>query len=154
MKALKHILGIILIGALSSCGSADESNKLEDDGKINVPELQNFEKTLGSAQIIFQEYEHDFGTVTKENKLKHTFYYVNSGDTPLVITKAKGSCGCTIPFFSEKPLNPGEQQKIDIVIDVTNKTPDKAFKVTVRVESNAKTQLVKLKLKGTPLAVK
>ena len=68
----------------------------------------------------------------------------------MLITNAKGSCGCTIPFFPEKPIEPGEQGKIEVEIDITNKTPQKVFNVSVRVESNAKNDLVKLKLKGIP----
>lgn len=152
MNTIKTILSLSIIALITSCGGS--SSHESGEASNTIPELANYEKTIGGAQITFNEYAHDFGSVTKENKLTHTFYYVNSGDAPLVITKAKGSCGCTIPFFSTTPLNPGEQEKIDIEIDPTNKMGGKLFEVTVRVESNAKTELVKLKLKGIPQEVK
>ena len=112
--------------------------------------LTNFEKFTVGSQITFSKYEHDFGTVKKGKKLKQSFYFVNSGDAPLVISNAKGSCGCTIPFFPKDPIQPGEKGQIDIEIDANNKESDKVFEVSVKVESNAENNLVKLKLKGIP----
>ena len=146
---MKKIFNItILAFTLAACGPKDAT--FVEQKPENIAAFENYVPTTGGADILFNEYEHDFGTVSKEYKQKHIFYFINSGDAPLLITNAKGSCGCTIPFFPEKPIEPGEQGKIEVEIDITNKTPQKVFNVSVRVESNAKNDLVKLKLKGIP----
>jgi hypothetical protein len=138
------------ITAVTSCNRTTENAVPNTEETINIPALNNYDKFQGGAQITFNEYEHDFGIVSKENKLKHTFYFVNSGDTPLIINDAKGSCGCTIPFFPKEPINPGQQEKIDIEIDPSGKNEGKLFTVAVQIESNADNRLVKLTLMGTP----
>lgn len=135
---------------LSSCSRTSNQAVENSEKEINIPVLNNHEKFVGGAQITFNEYDFDFGTVSKDNKLQHTFYFVNSGDAPLIISDAKGSCGCTIPFFPKDPINPGQQEKIDIEIDPSGKKEGKLFSVSVQVESNADNKYVKLNLSGTP----
>jgi len=38
----------------------------------------------------------DFGTVTEGEIVSHTFSFTNTGSEPLIISDAKGSCGCTV----------------------------------------------------------
>ncbi|HCY46927.1 MAG TPA: hypothetical protein DHU89_09590, partial [Flavobacteriales bacterium] len=40
---------------------------------------------------------HDFGEVENGSQNPFTFIITNTGDSPLVIEKAKGSCSCTVP---------------------------------------------------------
>lgn len=148
MKTIKTLIGIALVGFLTSCGG--NSNNNVDAAPAKKVEFGTYEKFTGGAQILFNEYEHDFGNVSNDNVLKHSFYFVNSGDAPLIISNAKGSCGCTIPSFETDPIPAGGQSQINVEVDPTNKLPGKSFQVTVRVESNAKDQLIKLTLKGVP----
>jgi len=143
-------LVVVLVATSTSCDRTTTNAVPNSEETIAIPALRNYDKFEGGAQITFNEYEHDFGTVTKENKLKYTFYFVNSGDTPLIINDAKGSCGCTIPFFPKEPINPGQQEKIDIEIDPSGKNEGKLFRVAVQIESNAENKFVKLALMGTP----
>jgi hypothetical protein len=141
---------VACILTITSCSKTTNKAVPNSEETINIPALNNFDKFVGGAQITFNEYDFDFGTVSKENKLHHTFYFVNSGDTPLIISDAKGSCGCTIPFFPKDPINPGQQEKIDIEIDPSGKKEGKIFKVGVSIQSNAENQYVILNLSGTP----
>jgi len=154
MKNYKNNIGKILVAAciltFSSCSKNTSKGVPNSEEAINISALNNYEKFVGGAQIMFSEYDFDFGTVSKENKLHHTFYFVNSGDTPLIINDAKGSCGCTVPFFPKSPINPGQQEKIDVTIDPSSKKEGKVFKVAVRIESNADNKFVTLNLSGTP----
>ena len=146
---MKYLVKITILSFLiQSCGPK-EAQFVENKPEA-IEAFQNYTPTVGSADILFNEYEHDFGTVSKDYKQKHIFYFINSGDAPLLITDSKGSCGCTIPFFPKEPIEPGQQGKIEVEIDISNKTPQKVFNVNVRVESNAKSGLAKLKLKGIP----
>ena len=154
MKNYKTAIGKVLFLActltLASCSKT--SNKAVDNSEevINIPALNNYDKFVGGAQITFNEYDFNFGTVSKEGKIYHSFYFVNSGDTPLIINDAKGSCGCTIPFFPKDPIQPGQQDKIDVEIDPSGKKEGSLFSLGVRIESNAENKFVVLNLSGTP----
>ena len=45
----------------------------------------------------FDRMEHDFGKVAENTKNSTSFTFTNTGNEPLVIETAKGSCGCTEP---------------------------------------------------------
>jgi hypothetical protein len=150
------LLSFAIVALLSSCAT---ETKTEDSSIENVQEettttpevLENYETTQGSAEIKFATEKHDFGEVKKGEKVPYSFAFVNSGDQPLLITDARGSCGCTIPFFPKDPIKPGEQGKIDVTVDTERKTAGKTFTVFVTVESNAVNKSVRLELTGVPV---
>ena len=49
------------------------------------------------AKIEFKKETHDYGTVKYGGDGSCTFDFTNTGDAPLIISNAKGSCGCTVP---------------------------------------------------------
>jgi hypothetical protein len=50
----------------------------------------------------------NFGKVAEGSKTEHTFRFQNTGDTPLIISKVRSSCGCTAALLSAEKLAPGE----------------------------------------------
>ena len=63
----------------------------------------------------FANYKHSFGKIKQDTKNNHTFKFTNSGDKPLIIENAKGSCGCTVPEWPKEPIAPGATGEIKIV---------------------------------------
>ena len=45
------------------------------------------------------------------------FFFTNSGKEPLIISKAKGSCGCTVPNWPKEPIMPGDSGVIKVNYD-------------------------------------
>ncbi|NJO01255.1 MAG: DUF1573 domain-containing protein [Bacteroidia bacterium] len=103
-----------------------------------------------SAVFSWQKTTHDFGSM-RQKPVTAVFTFTNTGDAPLVITDAKGSCGCTVPSYTKDPIMPGEQGEIKAVynaasVGVFNKTvtvtanTDKAAVLTIKGEVVAKQQ--------------
>ena len=65
--------------------------------------------------ILFNAYEHDFGKIPQGSENPYVFKFKNTGDVPLLITNATGSCGCTVPFYAKHPIQPGEESEIHVV---------------------------------------
>jgi len=67
------------------------------------------------TSIKFEKEIHDFGTL-KQNTTdnQYIFTFTNTGDEPLIITNAKGSCGCTVPKYPTEPIAPGETGEIEV----------------------------------------
>ena len=86
--------------------------------------------------IKFAVETYDFGTIKQGEKVTYDFTFVNTGKEPLIITEARGSCGCTVPQFPKEPIAKGGKGKIHVVFDSTGKLnmQDK----TVTITSNAK----------------
>lgn len=59
----------------------------------------------------------DYGTIEKGADPMRHFKFTNTGNEPLIIKSAKGSCGCTVPTYPQEPIMPGESANIDVRYD-------------------------------------
>lgn len=55
----------------------------------------------------FTTMDHDFGTIKEGQVVEHTYSFKNTGEAPLIIQSAQGSCGCTVPDWSKDPIPVG-----------------------------------------------
>lgn len=105
-------------------------------------------KTSG-AEISFDKEIHDYGTVDQGGNGECSFTFTNTGNEPLIITKAKGSCGCTVPEWPKEPIAPGAKGTIKVKYDTNRPGP---INKTVTVESNAsnvENGIKTIRIKGT-----
>lgn len=98
-----------------------------------------------AAKIEFKQETIDYGTIEKGADGVRTFEFTNTGDAPLVISKVKSSCGCTVPSWPDQPIMPGESAEIQVKYDTNRVMP---IRKTITVTSNAKRPTVALKIKG------
>lgn len=98
-----------------------------------------------SPKIEFESTVIDYGTIEKGADGIRVFKFTNTGNTPLIITKVKSSCGCTVPKKPEKPILPGDTGEIQVKYDTNRVMP---IRKTITVTSNADTPTVALKIKG------
>jgi hypothetical protein len=110
---------------------------------------------LFAPEIKFEVEEYNFGTIKQGDKVKYDFKFANVGKEPLIISDARGSCGCTVPEWPKEPIAKGAKGSIHIEFDSAGKQglQDK----TVTISSNAKGGQKILHLKGnveapTPIA--
>lgn len=67
-----------------------------------------------AAAMRFEELEHDFGQVYQGSANPYVFRFKNTSDVPLIIENARGSCGCTVPFYAKDPIPPGGESEIHV----------------------------------------
>lgn len=99
-------------GRTSLSTSADQAN-----ATTTTPQAPDGPTTT----MQFDSELHDFGTIADGDKVTHTFVFTNTGDKPLVVSNAKGSCGCTVPNWDKDPVMPGETGELTIQYDSKNK---------------------------------
>ena len=99
-----------------------------------------------APEITFENEMHDFGTIDYAGDGVYAFKFTNTGKEPLVVTDAKGSCGCTVPKWPKEPINKGGSAVINVSYDTKRPGP---FTKTVTINSNAKTAVKTLTIKGT-----
>src|SRR5690554_2152117 len=69
------------------------------------------------AKIEFDKETHDYGTISQFADGTCEFTFKNTGNEPLVISNAKGSCGCTVPSWPREPIAPGQTGSIKVKYD-------------------------------------
>ena len=91
------ILVIALMFSVAIAGAQDE--KAATEKKVNGPEI-SFPKTT-----------HDYGTIYLNGDGTYNFEFTNTGNEPLILSKPRSSCGCTVPAWPKEPILPGETNK-------------------------------------------
>lgn len=71
--------------------------------------------------ITFDKTEHNFGTVKQGDQVECVFKITNTGNEPLIIEDAKGSCGCTVPEYPKEPIPGGQTRDIKVKFNSTGK---------------------------------
>ncbi len=108
-------------------------------------QTQNPTNIESQAEITFEKLEHDYGEVKQNGNGVCEFKYTNTGSVPLVLSKVRSSCGCTVPKWSKEPLMPGQSASITVKYNTSSVGP---INKSITVESNAKTSRVRLLIKG------
>jgi hypothetical protein len=87
----------------------------------------------------------DYGELVQGGEPLRLFVFTNTGNEPLIISNAKGSCGCTVPSYPKDPILPGETGKIEVRYDTNRIGP---FQKTITLTTNEATPNQTLTIKG------
>jgi hypothetical protein len=111
---------------------------------VNTASAQTEVKMAG-PEISIDKDVHDYGQIKKDANGDCFFTITNTGNEPLTITKAKGSCGCTVPDWPREPIAPGKTAKMKVTY-ATNRVGKINKSVTITSNSsNAPTKVVRIK---------
>jgi len=83
----------------------------------------------------FTDTLHEFGSIHEGEKVNYEFTFANNGKTPLVITSAYGSCGCTVPEYPHDPVQPGTKGVIKVTFNSQGKSGHIEKSVTIRTNT-------------------
>lgn len=95
--------------------------------------------------ITFDKTVHDYGTILQNSDGGCEFVFTNNGKEPLILSRPKSSCGCTVPTWPKQPILPGKSDAIKVTYTTNRVGP---FNKTVTVYSNATNNPVRLRIKG------
>ncbi len=102
---------------------------------------------LSAQEIEISESTVDLGNIKFGGKAVATVQIKNTGDKPLIISKADANCGCTVPKWPKDPIAPGKSA--DMIVEYTTTKKAGAFNKTVTLHSNAVTEGRKIfRIKG------
>ena len=128
---------LLMIVVLTSMLAASAQAQVEEE-KVNGPQI-TFENTL-----------HEYGDIYVGSDGSFAFEFVNTGNEPLILSKPRSSCGCTVPSWPKEPILPGESNEIKVTYN-TRKAG--AFNKTVTIYSNATNKkTIVLRIKGKVMA--
>ena len=148
---MKKILSILYVSLLVSCGSQ------VSDLDLRVAKLETEMASLrkgGISTVVpdgafpkftFNEEEYNFGDIRDGDIVSHVFKFTNTGNAPLVISKATAACGCTVPQWPRQPIPAGGTGEIKVQFDSSNKPgmQNKVVTITANTESKVKKLLIR-----------
>jgi len=143
MTRIKFIFPFVLfVCLLAGCDNNLSNKKASSDNPVEGE----------VAELVFREYEHDFGKITEGEKVAHIFTFENKGPGSLVIKSASTSCGCTVPKYDKSPIPPGKGGSLEVVFDSGGRSGVQTKTISVR--SNSETEVVILKISAEVISRK
>ncbi len=146
MKTLYTLLLSAIV--LASCSNTDDK-KITTDLVNNPLTAEKNADQVDMPKIELSQDFFDFGEMNQKESVSTDFVIKNTGDAPLLIRSAKGSCGCTVPEWPKEPVAVGEEAVIKVTFNSGNKKGKQNKTVTLVTNAIPSTKV--LTIKGTVL---
>ncbi|MEX2231927.1 MAG: DUF1573 domain-containing protein [Cyclobacteriaceae bacterium] len=171
MMCLKVLMIFAFAAVFSSCKDRNAEKKIAEL-ESRLAELEG-KKTVGPTissptpatqpetdakpegplpKFEFQTVDHDFGTINEGDVVEYTYAFKNTGEAPLIIQSAQGSCGCTVPAWSKDPIPAGGTGYVKAKFDSNGKPNIQNKTVTVTANTWPKQTVLRFKSMVTPKA--
>ena len=112
---------------------------------LSLISFTNAQEVVNGPAISIDKDVHDYGTITQGANGACEFIVTNTGTEPLLITRCKGSCGCTVPKCDKDPIMPGATSSISVKYDTKRIGPiNKSVTITSNA-SNEPTKVIRIK---------
>ncbi len=119
----------------NTTGTTTELSTKTPTTVAEAPPIAEEDYALPKTAMTFSEMTHDFGVIEEGEKVTHVFTFHNTGEEPLIVNSAKGSCGCTIPTFSKEPIPPGGSGEMEVVFNSKGKVGNQTKTVTINANT-------------------
>ena len=139
---MKYLITLLVSLSLMSCESSLDK-KIITTELVNSPLTANKNAAkVSTPNIEMLETSFDFGEIQQGESVTHEFILKNSGDAELIITAAKGSCGCTVPEWPKSPISEGEEAVIKVTFNSAGKSGKQNKTVTLVSNSIPNTKVI------------
>jgi len=127
---------IIAMLAIAACGENKQVNSGDhlSTSLVNNPHSAAGMDTVAAAMKPVMEFKdtlHNFGNIKEGEAVSYEFSFANTGKTPLIITSASGSCGCTVPDYPHDPILPGQAAVMKVTFNSAGKQGHQEKSVTI-----------------------
>ena len=101
-------------------------------------------QAVNGPKMEFETSVMDYGLIEHKADGKREFVLTKTGKAPLIISNAKGSCGCTVPTWPKAPIAPGESASIGVKYD-TKRIGKFTKTITLTTNATEKTKILTIK---------
>jgi hypothetical protein len=128
---------IVAFIALTACGGGKQQQETTNSlatTLVNNPRTAAGIDTVAAAMkpiMLFADTTHNFGRIKEGEVVSYEFSFTNTGKTPLIITTASGSCGCTVPDYPKEPIEPGRSASLKVTFNSSGKPGHQEKSVTL-----------------------
>lgn len=133
---MKTLVTLLFFAALSLQTTAQS---------LSSNETTSIQSNIEAGVFDFETEVVDYGEVKQHSNGERFFEFKNTGKLPIVISRVKASCGCTVPTKPQDPILPGESAQIGVKYDTGRLG---SFMKTITITSNASEPTKMVKIKG------
>lgn len=129
---MKYLKFIIIFCICSCVGPKQDANVELTNNPISA---EGYSNKTPMPEISIPVDDFNFGDIIQGESATHNFLIKNIGNNNLIISSAKGSCGCTVPEWPKSPILPGKEAYVKVVFNSAGKIGKQ--KKTVTLLTNA-----------------
>ena len=130
-------LASMVEGLSTEVKKAAKVNENQGGGTNQVP--------VNHTKIKFDKDTFDFGEIKEGKVVTHLYTFKNTGDKPLKIESARGSCGCTVPEWPKGEIAPGKSAEIKVVFNSKGKRGPQHKTVAISANTNPTQTVIHIK---------
>lgn len=140
------VFAALLSFVLFSCKSEAPAPEVTETPQDQTSTSTSTEVVQATTTMSVDRMDHDFGDIPDNGGNVDTkFTITNTGSNPLLISEAKGSCGCTVPDYPRDPIQPGESRDILVSFDPAGKEGAQNKTVTIMANTEPATTVINLR---------
>lgn len=95
---------------MASCNQTDSTSTSADASEAVPSPFNDIADTTNYTSIVWLDsIKQELGKIKEGQTPEISWKFKNTGDKPLVVINAQGTCGCTIAEKPEQPVAPGEE---------------------------------------------
>ncbi len=160
-------LAVVFVVGFSSCQNKDAEKRIAEleerlkslespaatstPGAIAQPQAPEEKPEGPLPSFEFEAMDHDFGTIKDGDIVTHVFKFKNTGQAPLIIQSARGSCGCTVPSWPKEPIPVGGTAEISAEFNSKGKLGMQNKVVTITANTWPKNTTLRIKAQVDPV---
>jgi hypothetical protein len=150
MKKSIGYLALSVVLVTTSCKQESAADKITDADMATAQAAKALEGKFPKVKL--DKEVHDFGTINEGDKVETEFVVTNAGEVDLIISDAKGSCGCTVPEPPKEPIKPGASAPIKVTFNSQGKPGEQKKTVTLTTNTEKGYETFEIKANVTPKA--
>ena len=140
---MKRIVLIFSLPLMLAAACNEQNTQEENSDLLSTDLVKNPRSAAGLdstelqslATMDFKDTVKDFGTVKDGETVTMEYEFTNNGKTPLIISNASGSCGCTVADFPKEPLQPGHSSSVKVQFSSAGKVGHQEKSVSLTTNS-------------------
>jgi Protein of unknown function (DUF1573) len=132
--------------ATAQASAAAPSSVAPDASQMTPSAESAVNKSNGKMTVLkFDEMSYAWGKIKEGEKMTHNFKFTNTGTNDLIISDARGSCGCTVPEWPKEPIKAGKSGELKVIFDSKGKVGEQSKTVTVTANTEPSNTVIMIK---------
>ncbi len=127
---------LIILVAVTLCSGISFAQS-----ESNTPQISFDQSVIDEKGNIVYNY----GEISQNSNGWCEFRFENTGKQPLVLSRVKATCGCTVPTWPRQPILPGKSEVVKVKYNTKKVGP---FNKSIIIESNADKSPIICRIKG------
>ncbi len=140
------VLSLLIVSLIfTACDSKNATKKVKKENLVEA-QKRDLKISKGAPILKFDNANYHFGTVVEGEIVEKIFVVTNTGKSPLLITDAITTCGCTVPSWPKNtPIAPGDSVDIVVKFNTAGKVGMQSKTVTLFTNTVFGREAVRLK---------